>query len=389
MAIEGPLRELGIHDVFQLLDLSRKTGVLRVASELRDDEGVVYFDSGRVVHAQVRSKAVPVEMALLQAGKISREDIETARASRVNGRTDADIVDLLLERGVLTVKELERQLRMQIESVVFELMSWREGFFSFEERPQTEIGGMREARIRVSTESLLMEGARRIDEWSRIADKVPSLSVVPILAPVREDGTSSQLDLLPPEWEVLSMIDGTRDLRGIAAALGRGEFDVARVVYGLVTTGVVEVRTSEHATAATVGQVEGVEPLLEQGIAALARGAGDEALGAARNALKVDPANAQARLLAARALGLLNRHGDAMEELRRAVHADPLTPDTHLELGFAAVHVGDFATARSSWQHFLRLAPGAPAVGRVRAAIETLTRLMHVLEAHAEATVHG
>ena len=28
MAIEGPLRELGIHDVFQLLDLSRKTGTL-------------------------------------------------------------------------------------------------------------------------------------------------------------------------------------------------------------------------------------------------------------------------------------------------------------------------------------------------------------------------
>ena len=32
MAIEGPLRELGIHDVFQLLDLSRKTGMLRVTS---------------------------------------------------------------------------------------------------------------------------------------------------------------------------------------------------------------------------------------------------------------------------------------------------------------------------------------------------------------------
>ena len=47
MAIEGPLRELGIHDVFQLLDLSRKTGVLSVISELRDNEGRVYFDGGR------------------------------------------------------------------------------------------------------------------------------------------------------------------------------------------------------------------------------------------------------------------------------------------------------------------------------------------------------
>ena len=55
MAIEGPLRELGIHDVFQLLDLSRKTGALRVTSDLRDDEGVVLFDGGRVIHASVRS----------------------------------------------------------------------------------------------------------------------------------------------------------------------------------------------------------------------------------------------------------------------------------------------------------------------------------------------
>ncbi|HWD34727.1 MAG TPA: DUF4388 domain-containing protein, partial [Casimicrobiaceae bacterium] len=162
MAIEGPLRELGIHDVFQLLDLSRKTGVLRVASELRDDEGVVYFDSGKVVHAHVRSKAVPLELTLLQSGKINKDDLESARAKRTNGRADADLVDLLVEDGAVTSKEIERQLRMQIEGVVFELMSWREGFFSFEERAASELVHTREARIRVSTESLLMEGARRI-----------------------------------------------------------------------------------------------------------------------------------------------------------------------------------------------------------------------------------
>jgi tetratricopeptide (TPR) repeat protein len=387
MAIEGPLRELGIHDVFQLLDLSRKTGVLRVASELRDDEGVVYFDSGRVVHAHVRSKTMPLELTLLQAGKISQDDLESAKARRTNGRADAEIVDLLVEDGVVTAKEIERQMRMQIESVVFELMSWREGFFSFEERAAADMVSSREGRVRISTESLLMEGARRIDEWSRIADKVPSLGVVPVLAPVREDGQASQLDLLPPEWEVLSMIDGMRDLRGIAGALGRGEFDVARVVYGLVTTGVVEVRTPNGAAAATVA--ESAEPLLEQAGSALARGATEEALTAARTALTSDASNTRARLLAARALSALGRRTEAVDELRRGVRADPLTPDVHLELGFAAVHIGDFATARSSWEHYLRLAPNGAEVKRVRAAIDALTKLMHVLEAHAEASVRG
>jgi cytochrome c-type biogenesis protein CcmH/NrfG len=66
------------------------------------------------------------------------------------------------------------------------------------------------------------------------------------------------------------------------------------------------------------------------------------------------------------------------------VQVDPLTPDVHLDLGFAAVRVGDFANARASWEHFLRLAPAAPETGRVNAALEVLTRMMHLVEAHAE-----
>src|ERR1051325_10625461 len=147
MAIEGPLRELGIHDVFQLLDLSRKTGVLRVSSELRDDEGTVFFDGGRVVHASIRSNRLPPEIALLQAGRITEADLERARQRQAKGRA-AEIPDLLVEVGAITARELERQLRLQIESVVFEMMSWQEGFFSFEERSREEMP--RDRRITVS-----------------------------------------------------------------------------------------------------------------------------------------------------------------------------------------------------------------------------------------------
>src|SRR4051812_39336217 len=250
MAIEGPLRELGIHDVFQLLDLSRKTGMLRVSSELREDEGLVFFDNGKVVLASIRSTAMPTEMALLQAGRVTEADITKARARQANGRAERDIVDLLVEIGAITQKELERQLRLHIESVVFELMSWREGFFSFEERTRGEMPA--DSRITVSTESLLMEGARRIDEWSRIADIVPNVAVIPELAPVEEDAREQDdeghdwagaaggtLDLLPHEWQVLTMIDCERDLRAIAASLGRDEFEIGKIAYGLATTGVI------------------------------------------------------------------------------------------------------------------------------------------------------
>jgi cytochrome c-type biogenesis protein CcmH/NrfG len=73
-----------------------------------------------------------------------------------------------------------------------------------------------------------------------------------------------------------------------------------------------------------------------------------------------------------------------VDELRRAVQADPLTPAVHLDLGFAAARVGDFGNARASWEHFQRLSPLSPDIPRVRAAIETLTRLTHLLEAHSD-----
>ncbi len=379
MAIEGPLRELGIHDVFQLLDLSRKTGALRVTSDLRDDEGDVLFDGGRVIHASIRSNPTSIERILRQAGKIG--DAEMAVAAEIPLERGVGIGDRLVAAGVVTQREMERQLRLAIESVVFELMSWREGFFSFEERPVADVP--LDARIRISTESLLMEGARRIDEWSRIVDKVPSLGVVPLLAPV-EDDRASVLDLLPHEWEVLMMIDGERDLRGIARSLGRSEFEIAKIAYGLISTGVVAVRAVERPSVQALAEMQGADAAVAHARLALAAGRVEDALAAARAASIADPTSTDARMVTARALARLGRHDEAVAELRHAVQMDPLTPIVHLELGFAAVRVGDFVTSRASWEHFMRLAPGSNDTRRVRAALESLTRLTHLIEAHAD-----
>ncbi len=379
MAIEGPLRELGIHDVFQLLDLSRKTGTLRVRSDLRDDEGVVHFANGRVVHAGIRSLPTSLEGMLVAAGRITDADVQMARELAGPRATPAELADALVASGAVSQREVERQVRRQIEAVVFELISWREGFFSFEEVAAPDLPG--DSRISVTTESLLMEGARRIDEWSRIADTVPNLQMVPVFAPAG-DGAGAQLDLLPHEWEVLTMIDGLRDLRGIAGALGRSEFEVAKIAYGLVTTGVVALEPPTTAPRETEAGREAGAEALRRARESLACGEYAAALEAARAAIETQ--GTEARLLTARALTKLDRHADAAEELRRAVYADPLTPHVHLDLGFAAVRTGQFATARASWEHFLRLSASGADAARARSALDALTRLMHLLEAHAD-----
>src|SRR5947208_13683775 len=139
MAIEGPLRELGLHAVFQLLDWSRKTGALRVTSELRHNEGTIYFDNGVVVSAEIRSNPHPLGALLLRTGKITEADLERARDMQQRQGDKRRLGEILVALGVITQREVERQVRFQIEEVVFEVMSWREGYFSFTEGPLTDV----------------------------------------------------------------------------------------------------------------------------------------------------------------------------------------------------------------------------------------------------------
>ncbi len=282
MAIEGPLRELGIHDVFQVLDLSRKTGVLRVVSELRDNEGVVAFHAGRIAYASIRSNPYPIGEMLRKANKITEQELTAARAQQTEHGDRRRIGEILIEMGATTARDVEQHVRRQAEAVVFELMSWREGHFRFEEANAAEFPD--NPSVAVSTESVLMEAARRIDEWSRIADRVPSLAAVPQFAEVGESH-AGQLDLLPGEWEVLAMIDGQRDIRRLAVEVALSEFDVAKVVYGLVSTGVVSLRQPDRRTRGVALTADedaerqaAARALVLQGLAAATSGRVDDAL---------------------------------------------------------------------------------------------------------------
>lgn len=319
MAIEGPLRELGIHDVFQLLDLSRKTGRLTVTSELRDNQGVVLFENGKVISASIKSNPHRIGDLLVRSGRLLDADLARVREAQANG-DQRRFGEILVALGMVTAREMSRQMRLQIEAVVFELMSWSEGHFRFTEGLGEE--DLREASTPLNTESLLMEGARRIDEWSRIADRVPNLSVIPDLAPGDADHPAL-LDLLPHEWKVLALIDGQTDLRSIAATVSMSEFDVARIVYGLVSTGVVLLRQPQRAST-TVAL-----PMDQEGPSAPSpRGGPPSAL----------------------------RRG--AEDFRRGAIADGI----------------------ARWSAFLESRPTYPSASNLRAGIVAATRLLEVLE---------
>src|SRR6266853_1190318 len=345
MPIEGPLRELGIHDVFQLLDLSRKTGVLRVTSELRHNAGTISFEGGAIIFAEIRSNPHPLGALLLRTGKITESDLERARDMQERQGDGRRLGEILVSLGALTPRELERQVRFQIEEVVFEVMSWREGYFSFSEGAPTEL---------------------------------PTDAVVPMLAPPQE-ASEGELDLLPPEWEMLAMIDGERDVRGIAAELGRSDFEVAKTLFGLESAGVIVLSdpgTTKRERTTLAGDLAELVARAED---ALSRRDLEEARGAAEQAAGVHPHDPDVHLLLGRIALVSGRGADAVEELRRALRLDPLAVAAHRVLGYALVATGRFGEAVEQWDQWERLAPRSDVelkqlddVRRAKAAAQTL-----------------
>lgn len=316
MAIEGPLKELGIHDVFQLLDLSRKTGVLRVRSEIRQNAGMVYFEKGGVIGAEIRSNPHPLGGLLLRNGKISEEDLTRSRAMQQNG-DPRRLGEILIDMGAITRRELDRQVRSQVEEVIFELLSWAEGYFSFEEGEVS--GSPAEADIRITTEALVMEAARRIDEWSRIETKIPHLGIMPRLA---LPSTDSPLDLIPFEWEVLAAIDGGQDVRGISLALAKSEFEVAKTLFGLASAGIIQLEDPAQQPRDQPGGRE-LAIMISRAENELISGDLDMARQIAEEATTHHPDQPLAHVVLARILLAAGRHGDAGVAVHRALQLEP------------------------------------------------------------------
>lgn len=369
MAIEGPLAELSIQDVLQLLELAHKTGVLTVRSDRLNDEAIIHFSRGAIVFAVRRRSTRRLGQLLIRAGRVTQRELDRALEIQRADPTRR-LAEILLEMGSVSEEELERQLRFQMEETIYEVMPWADGYFKFEER--TEIGEQRLlARVRV--ESLLMEGARRIDEWTRLESKVPSPEAVPVLAAGNERDMTP-LELRSEEWEVLAEIDGERDVRQLAADLGRSAFDVAKMIYGLVSAGVLEVterqgRLPELELKRTLGEIE---QLLRQSRV-------DEAQKLASQLETSYPERADLAVLSGRTLLAQNRMRAATEAFSRAVGLDPLSADAHYLLGYAAVRTGELDRAQRAWDTYLRLAPNGEQRQRASQALAALRALSQVV----------
>jgi tetratricopeptide (TPR) repeat protein len=340
MAIKGSLKEASLPDVIQLLFLGRRTGCLALADQ--HNFGTIYLDEGLIVYASIVNRRDRLGDILVRNGRITPDQLQKAIEAQDDDRQHK-LGEILVNLGTLSRTELEDYMRLQIEEAVYYLFTWTSGTFNFEAgvRPERE-----DFLVRISPEALLLEGARRVDEWSLIEKKIPSFDL--IFSVDQQHIAQSTPTLSAEQQRLLPLIDGTRDVRQLIDESGLVEFEVGKALFGLITAGFAHRVGTSTATAPKVNDSR-VDEHRNLGIAFYKAGMLEEALREFRRVVDLRPGDSSSPLF----LGLIAirqaRWEDAAEALRRAADAGVPKPAALHNLGFALEQLGRLDEAEAAY----------------------------------------
>ena len=165
MAINGSLDEASLADVLQLLSLSRKTGRLSVSDQA--NLGHIFLENGRIIHAFLANRRQRLGDILFKSGHITQDQLNEAIQNQEES-PDKKVGEILIENCAITESALQHYMQVQIEEAIYFLFTWRRGDFAFERDVKPD---PHDFLVSINPESLLLEGARRVDEWGVIEKK--------------------------------------------------------------------------------------------------------------------------------------------------------------------------------------------------------------------------
>jgi hypothetical protein len=256
MALEGTIRDFGLPDIFQLIGLQRKTGLLTLTNEKDDESVTVTFENGMVVMADssVRRLEDRLGNVLVKQGKITGARLDEALG--VQKQTLQRLGHILASGSAITTKDLRDALSVQVSQIVFRVFRWRDGRYHF--APAESVDFDRENFVPMSTDYILMEGIRMVDEWPIIEKRIPSFDIVfrPVVDPSlievgagtgpdastaerRVASATGRIRLAPEEERVFRKVDGVRTVQAIIDATGAGEFEVCRTLFDFLNRNLI------------------------------------------------------------------------------------------------------------------------------------------------------
>ncbi|HYK42306.1 MAG TPA: DUF4388 domain-containing protein [Thermoanaerobaculia bacterium] len=268
MGLEGTLRVFSLNDIFQVLGLQRKSGVLTVEGE--DDTVTISFLGGSVVAAESANRRLDNRIGhlLVRAGRLTESQLE--EILKTQAETQQRLGFLLIRERLVSPEDLRQALRLQILRIVYSAFRWEDGRFRFTQEGPIDYDA--DHMSPVPTESILMESAQMLDEWPLLEKKVRSREVVFERAPGVESlklVSSAQgagegtLVVSRAEAETWKWIDGTRSVADIMEHAFLSDFEAYKGLAELVGRNlIVEAKPSApvEAPAPVVRQADAAAP---------------------------------------------------------------------------------------------------------------------------------
>lgn len=234
MALKGNLHDFSTTQLLNLINLARKTGTLTIQGT--ESTANMAFREGKLIYAYMGEDNQSHLAEILQAtGKLTKEQANVLQ-THAKGKSDKQLGHLLITAGYVTQNDIIQSVRQYVLDAVYKLFTWTEGIFRFD---ANKLPSREHITIPIDLESVIMEGTRRLKEWEILQEELPDLDVS-LRFTDRPDARLRKINLTVEEWRVVSFVNPRNTIRQIAKANNLSDFEIRRIVYGMLQAGLVE-----------------------------------------------------------------------------------------------------------------------------------------------------
>jgi uncharacterized protein DUF4388 len=227
MGVSGNLKTMLPGDLLQWLSLGQKTGTLVVTS--KSVEKKIFFKQGRVISSASNDPRDYLGQFLISHGFLSEQEL--MKAMEVQQQSGILLGKILVMIDVIPEPDLLRLMRLKAEEEIYDIFLWREGEFHFLD---DQLPTMEMIPLKVDVTGIIMEGTRRVDEWSRIREVIPHDVMIPIVAK-----TIPPANLSDVERTIVNAIDGKRTIAEIELEARASLFVVCSTLNQLARDGFI------------------------------------------------------------------------------------------------------------------------------------------------------
>jgi len=253
--LQGDLSRIQLPDVLSFIAMIRRSGKLALREGPLDR--TILWKDGDIVFAASNSPEHSLGQFMLRNGKITQEQYEESKRRVTPQMRHGKI---LVQMGAISPKDLWWGVKNQVLEIIYSMFGWKGGDFAFYESSE-ELSHERIV-LQINTSSVIMEGIRRLDESARIKEKIPDLDVVF----VKVHGTAPdfrELDMSGSEIEIYNNIDGRLTVRELTGRSELTEFEVARILFQLLSARLIEEAPEEKSFRPVFLDVEDSPELLK------------------------------------------------------------------------------------------------------------------------------